>query len=374
MRRVSILQPWLPQYRLPFFEQLRDRLAANDIELTVAHGDPPGYLKARGDSRSASWAVHLKGGRILRSPFELHDVRAVTRGRDLIIVEQAIRNLDSYCMLAPRAFRDVPTAMWGHGRTYVKQQSTPGLWLKDRLTLSSSWFFAYTDGGAAYVRSIGYPPERITTVQNSIDTSALAREVQSVSAEEVSSFRASLGIPGQRQALYLGALDSDKRIPLLLAVAKAAAASIPDFHLTIVGDGAEAPMVRDAAARSDWLTYGGALHGRDKAVALKASALLINPGRVGLVAVDSFAAGVPLVATDWQWHAPEFEYLVNGSNAFITEDAVGALSAGVARVWTDDALRTRLIQGCSEAANVYTLEAMVCRFATGVQAAVENVR
>lgn len=370
MKRVTILQPWLAHYRLPFFERLQQQLTAAGIELTVAHGDPPTYLRARGDSRSASWAVHLKGGPILGTRMESHSVRHVTKGRDLVIVEQAIRNLETYWLMGQRAFGGSPTAMWGHGRTYVKQQTRAELWLKDRLTKSADWFFAYTDGGADYVRALGYPPERITTVQNSIDTTALKDELSSVSCDEVKEFRALFGIPDRPHALYLGALDADKRVPMLLEVAEGAASDVTGFHLLVVGDGAEASLVRDAAPTASWLTYVGALHGRDKAIALKSSALLVNPGRVGLVAVDSFAAAVPLVTTDWPWHAPEHEYLIHGTNAYIAKDTVNHLKAGVAQVWNDNDMRADLSAGCRASADVYTLDEMVNRFARGVQAAV----
>src|SRR2546430_7127029 len=36
---------------------------------------------------------------------------------------------------------------------------------------------------------------------------------------------------------------------------------------------------------------------------------LFRSGRVGLVILDAFAAGLPLVATDLTFHGPEFEYL-----------------------------------------------------------------
>ena len=49
MSRVVIVQPYVPQYRLPFFERLTDTLAESGVELVVAAGSPEGAQAARGD-------------------------------------------------------------------------------------------------------------------------------------------------------------------------------------------------------------------------------------------------------------------------------------------------------------------------------------
>lgn len=372
MTAVTIVQPWLPQYRLAFFEALIDRLSLSDIQLTVAHGDPPPAMAARGDSRSAPWAVHLRTCRLPGTPLEAHDVRHVVKGRDLVIVEQAIRNTETYRLLGPRLTGGRPTAMWGHGRTYVKEQGPPAQWVKDRLTLACEWFFAYTDAGADYVRRLGYPPHRITTVQNAIDTTRLRDEISSVEPGEIATFRSAHELPAGRYAMYLGGLDGDKRLPFLLSAAEQAASVVDGFHLVVAGAGADAGLVRAAADRSDWLTYVGPLQGRDKAVALHSAHVLLNPGRVGLIAVDSFAARVPLVTTGWSRHAPEFDYLVDGQNALVTQDSLPAIVSAIVAAWSDEALVSRLRTGCSQSAEIYTLSNMVERFALGVESALAS--
>jgi glycosyltransferase involved in cell wall biosynthesis len=374
MTSVTIVQPWLPQYRLAFFEALIDRLSRSGIQLTVAHGDPPPAMAARGDSRSAPWAVHLRTRRLPGTPLEAHHVRHVVKGRDLVVVEQAVRNAETYRLLGPQLLGGKRTALWGHGRTYVKQQSGTALWVKDRLTLTCDWFFAYTEPGAAYVRELGYPAHRITTVQNAIDTERLREAVTSVSEQEANDFRAVQGIPTARYALYLGGLDADKRLAFLLAAAERSASLLEGFHLVVAGDGEDAGLVRATAQHSNWLTYIGAVHGRDKAVALRSADVLINPGRVGLTAVDSFAAAVPLITTRWPWHAPEFDYLTHGTNAWITDDELDDFVAGIGQVWSDAQLAEQLRAGCTASASVYTLTNMVERFAEGLESALASPR
>ena len=87
-------------------------------------------------------------------------------------------------------------------------------------------------------------------------------------------------------------------------------------------------MVEEKAAGSSWLRYVGRAGDGEKRLLGATASLLMNPGRVGLVAVDSFALGLPIATTEWQLHAPEFDYLVPDDNALITENSVECLLVG----------------------------------------------
>ena len=64
-KHVSIVQPYLPAYRAPFFEALRGRLAACDVALTVIAGRPTRKLAARGDEVHPPFVVSAPYDRVL---------------------------------------------------------------------------------------------------------------------------------------------------------------------------------------------------------------------------------------------------------------------------------------------------------------------
>lgn len=72
--------------------------------------------------------------------------------------------------------------------------------------------------------------------------------------------------------------------------------------------------------------------------------------------VDSFAAEVPIITTDWPWHAHEFEYLKNGHNSLI--DTLSYSNQLV-----------QLSKGCAEAGEVVTVPAMTENFLEGARRA-----
>ena len=52
-RTVAFIQEWLPRYRLPFFNLLRDVLGTERIELRLYHGQPVGAMAKRSDASRA---------------------------------------------------------------------------------------------------------------------------------------------------------------------------------------------------------------------------------------------------------------------------------------------------------------------------------
>ena len=56
MKRVLIAYKDIPQYRVRFFEELRERLLTRDIELRLTYGQPARATAMRKDSVAVKWA------------------------------------------------------------------------------------------------------------------------------------------------------------------------------------------------------------------------------------------------------------------------------------------------------------------------------
>lgn len=372
MRRVVILQEYVPTYRVPFFDALRARAAKEDIDVVVACGRPNGSQNLRGDAANVGFVHHLRqhevsvfGRRVV-----FRGVGDAIRGADLVILEQARRNLDSYWLLGPWRSRKTRIALWGHGRDYVRRTKSIDRFVQRWLTSRADWFFAYTPGGVKAVTDEGFPLARTTLVQNSIDTTQLRLQVAGVVAHEMESFQREHDLRG-KTAIFVGALDESKRLPFLLEAAKAIHVAQPDFRLLVAGDG---PLRREIEAwttSESWITYLGQVGGEVKALALASAQVMAMPGRVGLVAVDSFAAGTPIVTTDWAWHAPESEYLVHGLNAIVTADAVTPFAHAVTEILADRPRLVGLSEECLAGSEQYTLEAMVENYVGGIMSVLD---
>ena len=103
---------------------------------------------------------------------------------DLVIVEHANRLLLNYRLLAARG-EGRRVAFWGHGANFQAPAEHAGKdGLKRNLARTADWWFAYTNGGARLVESYGYPRDRVTVVNNSIDSRGIADAIARLSDEK----------------------------------------------------------------------------------------------------------------------------------------------------------------------------------------------
>lgn len=375
--RVAIVQQAVFHYRQRFFELLRERLEADGIELVLVHSNDPPAEDVWESVVELPWShrVALRRFRVGRRELLWQPCWDLLRDCDLVIVEQGSRHLLNYLLLAEQLLGRRKVALWGHGRNLkVAEASRLGEALKSRWSRRVHWWFAYNAATAGIVAGLGFPERRITVVDNAIDTRALVDEVTTVSADDVARTRSEFGLSGRHVGLYLGGLAPAKRLDDLFAAADLVRVEVPDFELVVAGAGPEEPKVRALASTRPWVHVVGTRRGADKARLLAVSQLLLVPAAAGLVVLDSFAAGVPIVVGARCGHGPEVAYLEHGVNGWLVEDGGSPVQYGraVARLLQDETRRTSLREGCRRSAGRYTVEGMVDRFVAGITRAREE--
>lgn len=370
MKKVLIVEAFIPHYRVPFFQSLHGALSKENVALRVAYGQ-----QSRNDRHESYGARHdlpfgvrtrnvwLFKARILLQPVLREIMRA-----DLVIVEQANKHLMNYLLLVLSLLGIKKLAFWGHG--WNRQRSSPHSLserVKARLVRFPSWWFAYTSGTARYLESNGVPAGVITVVQNSVDVRCFADQLSRVTDPALARARSDLGIPLEaRVGLFCGRLHKDKKVDFLLRAAAAVRGRVPHFHLIVIGDGPEKKAVASFAEKESWVHYVGARVGMEKALYFRLAHLVLNPGLIGLGILDAFAAGLPIITTDLPIHSPEIEYFENGRNGLMCRPVVSDFADAVTDVFFDGSLSGRLAAGALESAGRYSLEAMVENFKSGI--------
>lgn len=370
MPRVAIVQRILPHYRVGFFAALAERLGQSGLALQVIHGQEYPDTVPRSVTVEAPLALRIRNvyWRVGDRELVWQPCAPLLRGAALVIVEQANRLLLNYLLLARVCAPGSRLGFWGHGRN---MQGCGAAWeerLKRMLIGRVDWWFAYTERSADVVRAAGVAAQRITVVDNTIDTRDFAAALQATGSAEVEALRRRLGIDSANTALYCGGIYGDKKIDFLLRACAIIREQLPDFHLIVIGDGPEEWKVRAAAAAHPWIHFLGPKVGAERAVYFRLGRALLIPGLVGLAIVDGFVAGVPLFTTDVPLHSPEIAYLENGRNGVMTGHCEVQYAAAVVDYLRSPGLQERLRGGCLRSARRYTLENMVERFAAGVEA------
>lgn len=92
---------------------------------------------------------------------------------------------------------------------------------------------------------------------------------------------------------------------------------------------------------------------------------MLNPGLIGLAILDAFAAGLPVVTTDFHGHSPEIAYLQHGYNGLMVPAA--QLVTEVTKLLQQPDLLRQLASGAVKSAEHYSLDAMVSAFVGGLQ-------
>lgn len=377
--RVAIVYKSLPQYRRRFYELLKMQLELYGIDFELIYGQPGSSEASKLDSIHLPWAKKIENKIIRLGPRELYwqPCLPLLQGVDLVIVEQASKLMLNYVLMLQSLWGTRRLAFWGHGRNFQDHNAS---WLGEKVKAWMSrhvhWWFSYNELSAEVVKELGFPAERITSVQNAIDTRQLVREKESWTTERLASFKHAMGIASDNIGLYTGGMYPEKRLPFLLKACERIRESIPDFQMIFIGAGVEDWVVKEAAARHDWIHYAGPKFEAEKVPYFLISKLFLMPGLVGLAILDTFALGVPLVTTQVRYHSPEIEYLRNHENGVMLEQAddADAYAAKVIELMTDEQSLRTLQQGCLQASLTYTIEEMAERFAQGICRAVEAAR
>jgi glycosyltransferase involved in cell wall biosynthesis len=359
---VLVVQPYVAKYREGFYEELRSQLAAKGIALSLLVGSPQGESALRSDAVRLPWATEVPahlvsvGGRLMR-------FKRGWRGPppDLVVLPHGSGWMDNYAVLARR--RQL-IGLWGQGRPYTTDGHPLDRALERWQLSRADHYFAYTEAGGRSVQAGGWPAERVTVLHNTSGTSELTSLVRQVTPQETRELRN--GLTRGRTALFVGGLDAAKRIDFLIQAGDRIHERLDGFTLLVAGAGKDEALVREAAASRHWLRFFGRVEAAEKARLATVSDVLVMPGRVGLVAVDSFALGVPIVTTAWPWHAPEFEYLDEG-NSVVSQDTLDDYVEAVCALLTDEPRRTTLAARCRADADVYTTQQMALRFVDGVE-------
>jgi glycosyltransferase involved in cell wall biosynthesis len=368
--KLFVVQPYIPRYRTAFYESARDRLADLGIDMTIVVGR---RNSDRGDGDEGFPCIELHDHLETRTNGTVRhkSLRRLRAGRnDLLLLEQAIKNLDAYPALVRQHFTGPSVGLWGHGKSYSSRQSSVLAEVKQWETRRAAWFFAYTQGGADTVAAHGFPRTRITLLNNSIDTTRLRAALDALTVSEITTWASEHEIDPTCTGLFLGGIDERKDVGYLVEVAREARRLNSAFTMLFGGSGTGLAKLRRLEAAGAPIKVLGRLDGKEKALALRNARALAIPSQIGLVAIDSFVAGVPIVTRRERLHGPEAEYLDDHVDSLWLprEARPGQFARELLDLIGHTARLPDMSAACRQKSLEYSLDSMVESFAAGVAA------
>jgi len=369
MKKVLILYKFMPQYRIEFFNQLKEKLLEkHNIELQLIYGKLNNQDSTKNDERDLSWAEFRENKIIKIGRTELLWQPCLDKidNIDLIIVEQANKLLINYLLIILRKFKNFKLSFWGHGANLQDNHNS----LKNKfkyLTLNKvDYWFAYTNNVKKFLLSKNVNESDISVLNNSIDTKSLRKSYLNIDNSYIENLKKDLNISSDNIAIYCGGIYKEKRITFLIDSVEKVRENISDFHLLVLGAGPDDYLIKDASKKNEWIHYVGPKFGQEKVAYFKMSSIFLMPGLVGLAVIDSFVTETPMITTEFPYHSPEIEYLENDINGFITKNNFDAYSNKLIELFKNPNQIEKLKNGCRISSDYYSTENMVDNFIEGI--------
>lgn len=374
-KKTVIIHRIIAPYRVPFYEKLRELLTANEIDLTVVYGYP---RKHETDPYSVlDFGVQVKTRYFLIGDRFLVWMSAMKYActSDLVIVQQSNTNIINYLLIFLRKVFRFKLAFWGHGKNFqARNPDSIGERFKCLYSKFADHWFAYTELSKDSVAKTGFPGNRITVVNNAINIKDAVAAYDSIVAEDIESLRLKMNIAdGSFVGIFCSRLYDLKRVDFLLQSLIKIKHEVEHFHFIVIGSGVEENKIKDfAIGNEEWFHFVGSQFGMDKIKLFKLADVQIMPGGVGLNIVESFALLTPLITTDHTSHGPEMIYLENGINGIMTSNDLDVYVYAIVNLARNKMILSRLVQGCLEVRDKYSIENMAARFSEGIKFALSD--
>lgn len=181
--------------------------------------------------------------------------------------------------------------------------------------------------------------------------------------------------PNRQRILYVGRVDPEKSIEIILRAFAKTAKAVPGVEFLIVGDGTAKADLKDLATNleiSDRVKFIGKVLSPDLEEVYKSGTLFATASETetqGIVLIEAAATGLPLVAVD---AGAVRELCQDGRNGTLCRPKdVDALSAGMTRILKDAKLHKKYSTESQKIAKNHDLNHTLSRFEEIYETAIE---
>jgi len=333
-RRVMCIQPAVPRYRLPVFQELHRLL---DGQLVVLSSGAAGRVKQVAPSFppfvDATLPVRAMFGRRLRIQAVMPHVRALSRG-DVLLLNGMPRYLSSMQALLWAKMHGIPTVWWGHGWSAGSNAIRAGI--RRQLMRIPDVILLYTEAERSQYILRGFDPKRTFAAQNTIDQAPIHAAMQNWPDSRVSEHLQSQGLVPHGYLLFVSRLTEKTRLDQLLAALKLLSTRGLRLPLVVVGDGPQRYALEAHATREELdVFFVGAIYDEETlAPYFLGAAALVYPGAIGLSINHSLSYGLPVIVhTNPEHQMPEWTLFRDGVNGIGFEEGdIAGLADACARM------------------------------------------
>jgi glycosyltransferase involved in cell wall biosynthesis len=332
-KKCLIIYPYFALYRKHFFDALFSSDFGWEFELV---GDKECEFGIKGIDPNLASESKSKGGYNWtfaknwlplgkKIPFSWQPgilKRIFKKDYDAIIMLGSIYYIAYIFAIPIIKFFKVPIIFWTHGFLGKDNQIIEKL--RHLLYRQADANLLYGERAMKIMRQSGYYENRyLDVIYNSLDYGSLDRV--NAKGSDFSSIRDTLfQYPDKPLVIATGRVTKEKRFDLLLeALYNSVRFYSKYFNLLIIGEGPELDSLKEYARNKGiqkYIAFTGAIYGDEVYKYLMASDLCVIPGNVGLSAMHSLSAGIPVIShNNFNIQMPEFEAIIDGETGSFYE-------------------------------------------------------
>ena len=317
------------------------------------------------------WAEHRKAWRLLNGRFVIHHPGPAAEGADLVLIKDGLcPQINVWPLFAGRGIR---LARWGRPDTFAVPAFERAVRLMEqRITAGVDWWFTDTESSADRILETGYPRKKVTVLNGDSDTSAMIAACASVTEQDLVSFRTKYNLDAGPVGLFVNSAYSSEQVAFMHGTAQQIRSAVPTVQLLMVYASSDPQQAESTFKHHEWIHDLGRLSLAEKAVALTAADIVMQPMPAESPDVKYFAAGRPIVTTEFHPTPSRTSLAVDGRNGRVTPPRIEAFSKACEALLTDETLRAVLGRNSRLDCLDYAERTIVDQLSRGIQAALEE--
>lgn len=314
-KKLLIVYPYLPNYRMPFFILLRDKLKIYNIDLIICSGSNIGKKKVMEPEIPEDLRVY-KQKRVGISLFDFQVqwqkelIETITKEKPDFAVYMYNAGILNYSIsMLYLKIKNIPYYVWtsGHKRFGLsKGKHKIKDFFKFYFVNSASGIISYSNYFKSKLIESGYPAQKVTVAQNTV---ALPTKNFIINKDyQIIKF------------LFVGNIIEDKKLDILIYSIKKLSNSYTNLKCDIVGDGYYLETLKNKVSKlnlEEYIIFHGAKFGKEVSDFFINSNIFVLPGTGGLAINEALFYGLPIISTPGD--GTGFDLVIEGKNGFLLD-------------------------------------------------------
>lgn len=340
MKKILLVQRGLTHYRKLLLDYIESQ---GEYSLDVVSiGKDEGH-KGGVRTFTARTMFQYKNYKIQRSPGMINYVKEHYQEYDYIILEGATNLSNNIPIVRFLKAKRKPFIVWDAGRRKNSKMSLPRKLAQGRLEYvwkNAAALIAYSTLAKSYFESIGISDEKIFVCQNTLYVGEFDKQISTVDPQTVSEIRSTYNGKDGKLVLYVGAVESRKRIKDLIDAFDLVRSSHPNASLVIIGGGIQLEELREyAKGKENVYILGQIIDGVIKY--FMACDVFALPSEGGLSLNQAMICSKPLIASSAD--GTELDLIEDGKNGYLFEEGdVNGLADKIEKIITVPGLSEKM--------------------------------